>query len=245
MSVYQYESLHELRKEVRELTNKNEFLRGKNQSLKKQIETLERRKGSKGLRRLQKEGAKQKDVISKQTEMIQSLRSRLLASQEEQERVHLLEQEKLAISNQLEQAQNIAIEKERRIEDLAKLISCSYTLSEVHVLKEPPMEHRDDNDLKENEIIHEDVALYQRHSDIVSMWNVLTLKLQKLAEPLEEGDDDEKQPAEQEQMAFSIDELLQEYEQSHRLIHQQQRRLSRMENVFLSDLISHQNGLSV
>ena len=102
----------------------------------------------------------------------------------------------------------------------------------------------DDDEAKGKEASHDDVELYQKHSRIVSEWDAVSQKLQKLSESLNHGDDDEKQLAKQ-QADFSVDKEIETLETSYRLINQQKIRLRRMTNVYLSDLISHQNGLSV
>ena len=153
--------------------------------------------------------------------------------------------ERNSFKRKLNQARKHNTAKELKMEALEERLSRSYTISAVHVLETPTEETQHQKDLRNNRCIHEDSALYQKHRDIVSEWNVLTQTLQKLAEPLIEENDDEKEPADQKQETLSTDEILRQYEQSHCLIHQQQTRLKRMEHVLRSDLVSHQNGLIV
>ena len=142
--------------------------------------------------------------------------------------------EKMSISNQLQQARNEGVVKSKQIMDLTAKLNRSYTLDPVH---EDDLEIEEKGE--EKEIIHEDVELYKKHFDIVSEWSVLADELKALAKPLKQSDDDEKQPA------ISADKLLTEYVHSYCLVRKQETRLRRIENVNLSDLLSHQNGLSV
>lgn len=163
----------------------------------------------------------------------------------EQDNSNRVKNELEILRNECDRVTSEGILKDQEIVSLKDKLSSAYTLSEVHHPNSGKKETMDMNAVKEKVKKSEDGAFYQKHAIILSEWNILTEKLEKLAKPLKERDDDEKQPAEQDETALSADKLLRKYGESHSLIHQQQRRLSRMENVFMSDLISHQNGLSV
>ena len=155
------------------------------------------------------------------------------------------QKEKRSILNQLQQVRNEGVVKDKQIADLKETLDRSYTLDVVDDRRMQSEETKDEDEAKANPQGHGDHALYDKHRSIVSEWNVLTEKLQKLADPLKGGNDDEKQPAEPKQGALSAGKLLREYEASSRLMNQQNERLKLVDDSHLSDLVSHQKSLNV
>ena len=164
---------------------------------------------------------------------------------EKQRKLRQQEEEKLLMTNQLEQIRNEGMTKDQAIEALEERLRRSYTLSAVHDDNTQTDEKEDNIEGKEQERTHGDGALYKKHCDIVTEWNTLTEKLEKLAESLKIGDDDEKQASVQQQGGLSADNLLDEYENAYRLINRQKARLEQVKDLNLSELILHQNELSV
>ena len=208
------------------------------QTLRQTLRTREEENTSmvQQLERLQQEAERRAEDINRLNGEIAQNR-RTLQQQEE---------EKLSMTNQLERARIQGTAGEQKIEALQERLRRSYTLSAVRDENKQTDEKEDENEEKEQERAHGDGALYKKHGDIVTEWNVLTEKLQQLAHPLDGANEDEKQPVEQQQKHLPADELLHEYDMSNRLMSRQKERLKLVEdNSHLSELILHKKALRV
>ena len=158
----------------------------------------------------------QRDIVDRKS-VTERMRKELIKSRKE------LDDKEKEIVIERERRKSEAKVKDKQIENLKEILS-PYTLGPAIHQNKSFDEKQDQNKVKEKEMVHGDGALYNKHYQIISEWNVLTEKLKELAGPLKEGNDDLKYSAGKPGI-LSADKLLSEYQHSYRLIHQQQTRL--------------------